>query len=145
MPRNTISFSLKRKPLSMKRDSLKQSMMPLLSTSILLVGFTMLTGCGGGGESGAPAVTTSVGQTGAIASLAWDPIQDPTVSGYYVHYGRNSSGQPGACSYEAQQFVSSPNVTITNLDRNTRYFFSVSAYNGLESSCSNEVSTVTPA
>ena len=140
---NTIS--LKRKSPGMKKEPLNLSKMQLFSTCFLLIGFTMLTGCGGGGESGAPGVTTSVGQTGAIASLAWDPIQDPSVSGYYVHYGRNSSGQPGACTYEAQQFVSSPNATITNLDHNTRYYFSVSAYNGLESSCSNEVSTVTPA
>lgn len=143
MPQNTIP--LERKSPGMKRELPNLSMMQLLSTSVLLIGFTMLTGCGGGGESGAPGVTTSVGQTGAIASLAWDPIQDPSVSGYYVHYGRTSSGQPGACTYEAQQFVSSPNATITNLDHNTRYYFSVSAYNGQESSCSNEVSTITPA
>jgi len=128
----------------MKRDLQKPSIMRLLSTSILLTGFTLLTGCGGGGENGAPAVSTSAGQTGATASLAWNPVQDPTINGYYVHYGRTSTGQSGSCSYEDQQFVSSPNVTITNLDHNTRYFFAVSAYNGLESACSNEVSTITP-
>lgn len=145
MPRNTISLSLKRKSPSMKSDLLKQSKLRLLSTSILLIGLTMLTGCGGGGESGAPAVTTSGGQTGAMASLAWNPVQDPTVNGYYVHYGRTSTSQSGSCSYEDQQFVSSPNATITNLDPNTRYYFAVSAYNGLESACSDEVSTITPA
>ncbi len=79
-----------------------------------------------------------------MASLAWNPVQDPTISGYYVHYGKTSPGQLGTCSYEAAQFVSSPNATITNLDPGTRYYFAVSAYNGLESACSNEVSTVTP-
>lgn len=128
----------------MKSELRKQSLR-LISTSILLTSFTLLTGCGGGGENGAPSISSSPGQTGAIATLAWDPIQSPSVSGYYVHYGRNSAGQPGACSYEDAQFVSSPTATITNLDHNTRYYFAVSAYNGLESSCSNEVSTVTPA
>ena len=31
------------------------------------------------------------------------------------------------------------------LEPNTRYYFAVSAYNGLESACSNEVSAMTPA
>lgn len=128
----------------MKNEEKKQSMR-LIATSILLTGFSLLTGCGGGGENGAPSISSSAGQTGAIASLAWNPTQDPSVNGYYVHYGRSSAGQVGACSYEAAQFVSSPNATITNLDHNTRYYFAVSAYNGLESSCSNEVSTITPA
>jgi len=39
--------------------------------------------------------------------------------------------------------VTSPSATITNLDPDTRYYFTVSAYNGLESACSSEVSTVT--
>ena len=40
--------------------------------------------------------------------------------------------------------VDSPSATITDLDPNTLYYFAVSAYNGLESACSNEVSTLTP-
>ena len=40
-------------------------------------------------------------------------------------------------------YVESPSVTVTNLDPETRYYFTVSAYNGIESACSNEVSTVT--
>jgi hypothetical protein len=127
----------------MKSELRKQSLQ-LISTSILLTSFSLLTGCGSG-ENGAPAVSSSAGQVGAVASLAWDPVQDPSVSGYYIHYGRNSAGQSGSCSYEDAQFVSSPNATITNLDQNTRYYFAVSAYNGIESACSYEVSTVTPA
>lgn len=126
------------------KNELRKTFMRFITTAIVLTGITSLTGCGGG-ENGAPSVSSSTGQTGAIATLAWTPVQDPTVNGYYVHYGKTSSSQPGTCSYEAAQFVSSPNATITNLDRNTQYYFAVSAYNGLESACSNEVSTVTPA
>lgn len=113
--------------------------------SLLLTSFLFLSGCGGGSGDGAPSVSSSPGQAGAIATLAWNPVQDPSIYGYYVHYGRTSSGQPGACAYEDAQFVSSPTVTITNLDNNTQYFFAVSAFNGIESACSNEVTTVTPA
>jgi hypothetical protein len=35
-------------------------------------------------------------------------------------------------------------ATVTGLDPSTRYYFAVSAYNGLSGPCSNEVSTVTP-
>jgi hypothetical protein len=104
---------------------------------------TSLTGCGAGGEGG-PEVSTSSTPTGATASLAWDPVQDPTVTAYYVHYGKQSAGQPGLCSYQDAQSVNAPSATITGLDPNTRYYFAVSAYNGLNGPCSNEVSTVTP-
>ncbi|MGH7147575.1 MAG: fibronectin type III domain-containing protein, partial [Nitrospiraceae bacterium] len=81
----------------------------------------------------------------ATASLAWSPVPDPSVSAYFVHYGRQSPNQSGSCAYESSMSVDSPSATVTNLDLNTLYFFTVSAYNGLESLCSNEVSTVTPS
>jgi Fibronectin type III domain len=118
------------------------TMMPLL-----------LTGCGGGGGTGGdPSVTVTPGSSGggstppvgATASLAWSGVQDPSVTAYFVHYGRQSPGQPGSCAYESSISVDSPSATVTDLDPNTVYYFTVSAYNGLESSCSNEVSTVTP-
>lgn len=126
----------------MKTD-LKEQTRCLIATTILLTGIALLTGCGDG-EGGASG-SSPAGQTGAIASLAWNPAQDSSVYGYYVYYGRNSSGQSGSCNYESKQFVSSPSATITNLDHETRYYFAVSAYNGLESGCSSEVSTVTPS
>jgi len=115
---------------------------PLRLTAIvaglLLMVMPFLTGCGGGGGGSAAPV-------GATASLAWDPVPDPSVSAYFVHYGRQSPGQPGNCSYESSVSVAGPSsATVTNLDPNTLYYFTVSAYNGLESACSNEVSTVTP-
>jgi hypothetical protein len=110
---------------------------------ILGLFLTSLTGCGGG-ENGDPLISTSATLTGAMASLTWDPVQDSTVYAYHVHYGKQSAGQPGACSYEASQYVSSPTATIVGLDPDTRYYFAVSAYNGISGPCSNEVSTVTP-
>jgi len=86
----------------------------------------------------------SAAPVGATASLVWSPVPDPSVYAYFVHYGRQSPGQQGSCAYESSMSVDSPSATVTNLDPNTLYYFSVSAYNGLESACSNEVSTVTP-
>lgn len=102
-----------------------------------------LPGCGSGGEGG-PSVSPSLTPVGATASLVWDPVQDPTVTGYFVHYGKQSAGQPGLCSYQDSQFVNGPSATITGLDPDTRYYFAVSAFNGVSGPCSNEVSTVTP-
>ncbi|THJ23623.1 MAG: fibronectin type III domain-containing protein [Nitrospira sp. CG24D] len=126
------------------RDESRNQSMRTLSICMLLTACTMLTGCGGGGE-GAPAVSTSSSAALPTASLAWNPIEDSSIVGYYVHYGRQSPGQSGSCSYEAAQFVESPNATISDLQPDTRYYFTVSSYNGLESACSSEVSTVTPS
>ena len=135
----------------------KTPRMPLYLTAIvtglLLSVMPLLTGCGGGGETGTnPSVTvtpsTGAGAPTASASLAWNEVQDPSVtppvSAYFVHYGRHSPGQPGSCAYESSMHTSSPSATVTDLDPNTVYYFAVSAYNGLESACSNEVSTQTP-
>ena len=117
---------------------------------LLLTMMSFLTGCGGGGggETGSqPTVTVAPASAGATASLAWSPVPDPSVSSYFVHYGRQSPNQSGSCAYESSTSVgstASPSATLTNLDPNTVYYFTVSAYNGLESACSNEVSTVTP-
>jgi fibronectin type III domain protein len=111
---------------------------------ILTMFVSLLTGCGGGG-SGDPAVSSFSTPTGAAVSLAWDPVQDPTVYAYYVHYGRQSTGQQGSCNYSDSIYVSSPSATVVGLDPDTRYYFSVSAYNGVNGACSNEVSTVTPS
>ena len=97
----------------------------------------LLTGCGGGGDGEGSG-------TGAIASLQWNPVQDSSVSGYFVHYGRQSQGQHGSCDYESALSVNSSSATVINLDPNTRYYFAVSAFNGAEGPCSDEVSLVTP-
>lgn len=104
-----------------------------------------LSGCGGGSGSGDGQVSTPA-DTGITASLTWDPVPDPSVSAYFVHYGRQSPNHSGSCDYESSMHVHahSPLAIVTNLEPNTRYYFTVSAYNGLESPCSDEVSTVTP-
>jgi len=129
------------------------ALIPLRLTAIamglLLTMMPFLTGCGGGGEGGGwnssdSSAPAPAAVTGITASLAWDPVHpDPSVYGYFVHYGRQSPGQSGSCSYESSMYVASPEATVTNLNPNTRYYFTVSAYNGMESACSSEVSTIT--
>jgi hypothetical protein len=134
-------FSLQIRIIKIPRMPLR---LTTIATCLLLSFLPFLTGCGGGETGGQPNVTVTPNSVGATASLEWNPVPDPSVSSYFVHYGRQSSGQPGSCTYESSIFVDSPSVTVTNLDPDTRYYFAVSAYNGLESACSNEVSTVTP-
>jgi hypothetical protein len=111
-----------------------------LVTGLLLVILPFFTGCG----SGEPGNQSAAGSSPtATAALSWDPVADPTVSAYFVHYGRQSPGQAGSCTYENSVSVDSSSATVTNLDPNTLYYFTVSAYNGLESACSNEISVVT--
>ena len=102
-------------------------------------------GCssGGDGEDGG-GLSRSAGSAEdgpASASLAWDPVNG--VSGYIVHYGTQSPGSPGSCAYAQSAYSSTPTATVSGLAANTAYFFAVSAYNGLESPCSAELSTVT--
>ena len=124
------------------------SCIPLCLTAVvaglLLTMLSFLTGCGGGSGNGDGQVSTPA-DTGITASLTWDPVPDPSVIAYFVHYGRQSPGHPGSCAYESSMHVhvDSPSAIVTNLEPNTRYHFTVSAYNGLESACSADVSTVT--
>ena len=119
---------------------LRPSLMSNTCSIVLGLIFLSLTGCGSGGEQG-PTVSTTA--TGATADLAWDPVNDSSVIGYYIHYGKQSPNQQGACSYDHVLFVSSPQGRVTNLDPGSTYYFAVSAYNGIEGSCSNEVFTNT--
>jgi hypothetical protein len=118
--------------------------LPAIVAGLLLSIMPFLTGCGSG-ENGSQSIVTAPPGSGAsaTASLTWSPVTDPSVSAYFVHYGRQSPGQEGSCTYESSISVDSSSATVTNLDPNTLYYFTVSAYNGLESACSNEVSTIT--
>ena len=119
-----------------------------LGLVIMLVTSSLLTSCGseeGGGirvnrgvDGPAAASTASAG-----ATLAWDPVGE--VAGYYIHYGTESPGSPGSCAYAQSTFSSTPMATVTGLAANTTYYFAVSSFNGIESACSDEVSTVTPS
>jgi hypothetical protein len=111
---------------------------------------SVFAGCGG--DSSTDPIVTPSGPTfgggsptpvGAAVSMAWDPAPDSSVFGYLVHYGPQSPNSSGSCNYSQSAFVSSPSATITGLAHDTLYYFAVSAYNGVESTCTNEVSTVT--
>lgn len=95
--------------------------------------------------------TSTSGSSTAAVILTWDPVQDSSLTGYYVHFGTQSANSAGSCTYTQSSFYSlasltnksSPMATLTGLSPNTTYFFAVSAYNGKESACSNEASTFT--
>ena len=131
-------------PRARATETARMPLCAAIVTGLLLSIMPLLTGCGGGGSEGTPSITTTPTPAGATASLEWSPVSDPSVSAYFVHYGPQSPNQSGSCAYESSISVDSPAATITNLDPNTLYYFTVSAYNGLESACSNEVTTVTP-
>lgn len=121
----------------------QKSIIGLACSITLSVLFLSLSGCGAGGD-GEPTISTTSTASGATATLAWDPVQpeagEPSILGYYIHYGRQSVGQSGSCSYEDSIFVMTSTGTITGLETGSRYYFAVSAYNGFEGACSNEVS-----
>lgn len=97
-----------------------------------------------------PTISVTSTRNGATAQLTWEAYPDSNVAGYSVHYGKQSSGEPGSCSYEDSQSFEAPPAVITGLEPNTPYFFAISAYGGemgeseSSSSCSNEVLVVTP-
>ena len=119
-----------------------------LGLVIMLVTCSVLTACGseeGGGIRVNRGVDgTAAAPTGsATATLAWDPVGE--VAGYYIHYGTESPGSQGSCAYAQSTFSSTPMATVTGLAANTTYYFAVSSFNGIESACSDEVSTVIPS
>ena len=87
--------------------------------------------------------------TGATAQVNWGASSDPNVQGYFIHYGKVSSGEHGSCAYEESQRVGPPPATITGLEPHTAYFFAISAFGESESEeetpCSNEIVVVTSA
>jgi Fibronectin type III domain len=134
----------------------KWTILRALSLGLVMITLPALTGCGSGGGSEAGPINSTAPSSGGggsgggpagtlSASLAWDPVSDQSVIGYFVHYGTQSSHSPGSCAYAKSTYSTSPAATVTGLAPNTAYFFAVSAYNGLESACSSEVSTVTSA
>ena len=87
----------------------------------------------------------------ASVTLTWNPETDPSVVGYYVHYGPQSQNSAGSCAYAQSTYypvssltnTSSPTAILNGLATGTTWFFAVSAYNGVEGPCSNEVSKST--
>ena len=109
--------------------------------TLLLTMMPLLTGCVGESRDGQVPMPAAAKIT---KSLEWQPVEDPSIHTYIVYYGRQSPGQDGSCAYESSLRVTSPSAMVPNLEPNTRYYFAVSAYNGEESLCSEEVSIVTP-
>ena len=112
-----------------------------IAAGLLLTLMSSLTGCGSG-ETGSDPSAAVLGNT---VSLGWEKVHDPSVMGYFVHYGRHSPQHSGSCTYEHSTYSTDTEATVTNLDPDTRYYFVVSSYNGLESICSHEVSAITPS
>jgi hypothetical protein len=90
-----------------------------------------------------PAVLDAPPPTGFTAQLTWDASTDPNVQGYFIHYGKQSPGEYGSCSYEQSQRVGAPPAAISGLEPNTVYFVAISAFgegeSEAETACSNEV------
>jgi hypothetical protein len=101
-------------------------------------------------SSSTPTSLTSTPTT-ASASLAWNAETDPSVIGYYLHYGLQSPNSSGSCTYANSVYfpltslanASLPSVSVSGLAPGTSYYFAVSAFNGSESPCSAEVSKTT--
>lgn len=121
----------------------KWKVLRALRIGLVMMTLSTLTGCGSGGDGQGSEGGGSSPAGGASVSLAWDPVQEAGLIGYFVHYGTHPSNSHGSCAYALSKFTSSASITVTGLAPNTRYYFTVSAYNGLESACSSEVSTVT--
>ena len=78
---------------------------------------------------------------GSLA-LAWDPVNDPRVAGYKIHYGTASG------NYTAQMDTGNVTTsTVPNLVDGATYYFAVTAYDGslVQSGFSNEVAGTVPA
>jgi chitodextrinase len=90
------------------------------------------------GQSIAANATTQAPDTTAV--LMWDPVTATNLAGYRVYYGTASRTylQPAG---QGVNVGNSTTYTVTGLNRGTRYYFSVKAYdtsNG-ESAYSNEI------
>lgn len=93
-----------------------------IATGLLLSIMPFFTGCGTGEPGSQSTVTGGPGSSAsATASLTWDPVTDPSVSSYFVHYGQQSPGEAGSCTYENSISVDSSTATVTNLDPNPHY------------------------
>jgi len=96
-------------------------------------------------NSASVSVTTPPPPPSNSASLAWDAVTDPTLSGYRVYFGT----APGTYLQAPGQGTSVGNVTaytIAGLASGTRYYFAVTAFDtlGIESDYSNEIFTDIP-
>jgi hypothetical protein len=64
------------------------------------------------------------------ATLQWDPVSDPTVQGYRIHFG--TAPRSYGASIDAG---SGTNYAFSTLQSGTTYFFAVTAYSASGESC----------
>jgi len=101
----------------------------------------LLTACGGGagGGNGQSQAAPSTGASNA--SITWDAVADPNLSGYRIYYGTASGTylQPLGQGLNVESNVITH--TVTGLSGGKRYYFAATAYDaaGNESGYSNEV------
>jgi hypothetical protein len=112
-----------------------------ISTTLAFAAVALLIGaCGGGGTDAVEAASPDSRNRFQSATLTWDPVNDPGLSGYRVYYGT----APGQYLQAPGHGINVGNVTTYTLDglnAGTRYYFSVTAFDmwNIESGFSNEV------
>jgi hypothetical protein len=80
-----------------------------------------------------------------VIPLAWDPVTDPGLAGYKLHYGSAPNTYSNSVDVGmATQAGSTVTYTLTGLTQGQTYFIVVTAYDAskTESAYSNEVSGV---
>ena len=90
--------------------------------------------------SAASGANIEAAETADIA-IAWDPVQDPRVADYRVHWGRTSG------AYDHAQTTPSNDLTITGLFSGKTYYFAVQACAAAPDRCSaysDELAAVIP-
>jgi len=105
-----------------------------------------LTALDTSGNTGQTQITVNyTPPTSNSATLSWDAVSGPTLSGYRVYYGTS----PGSYNQPSGQGISVGNTTtytVMGLSNGTRYYFAVTSVNtsNVESTYSTEVSKAIP-
>jgi fibronectin type 3 domain-containing protein len=82
-------------------------------------------------------ITSPPSTTGRI-NLAWDPVTDPRLVRYFLHYGSSSGKYTNLLSIDS----TATTVAVNNLTLGTTYYFVTTSVDeaGIESAYSNEAS-----
>jgi len=94
------------------------------------------------GSFGAWVVVALAASVLMAATLAWNPVSSPALSGYMLYYG------PAAGNYTSKIDVGNTTMrAVANLTEGATYHFAVTAYDSshTESAFSNDASTTVPA
>lgn len=93
------------------------------------------------GGSNTPDNSNNPSGTTNFAELSWDASLDANVVGYKVYYGKNPNNYTTSIDVGLTANASQPNYKIENLDKGSRYYFAVKAYDtsSIESDFSDSV------